>query len=192
MSLQRGRRRSTPGGRAAPWLVQAAKPGSAHAADPAPAAVRPVLCVVTCVRHYLVLPTGMPCAPSLPWGRQAGRQAGGRRTCAPTAAAPIQPNTHPLTALPHMFSALTPLPPPPVLLFNTHRISCGFIRLALEVPTVVPYCAATAAAFLFSSSWLSRPCITVVAPPAASCLRMPAPMPVELPARACRGGERGR
>lgn len=35
---------------------------------------------------------------------------------------------------------------------HTHRISCGLSRLAVEVPTCVPYCCDTAAAFCRSSS----------------------------------------
>lgn len=35
---------------------------------------------------------------------------------------------------------------------NTHRISCGLSRFAVEVPTCVPYCCDTAAALCRSSS----------------------------------------
>lgn len=60
----------------------------------------------------------------------------------------------------------------------------------MEVPTVVPYSFDTAAALLRSSSSPTRPCITVVAPPAASWRRMPIPMPVLLPVHQEADGKR--
>jgi hypothetical protein len=62
----------------------------------------------------------------------------------------------------------------------------------VEVPHGRPYCSCTAAALAVISASETKPCMTVVAPPAASCFKMPAPMPVVLPAgvRARAGGGR--